>query len=88
MTDKPSGAVLPDKFTLDIKRAQTGGWFVTSDAHRGFLLYIDPETGLADGLREVPAQLRTILIAQRDADREITDGRLAVSARQTPYEET
>jgi hypothetical protein len=61
--------LFPAKLTLIIEEApKIGGWFVTSDAHRGFLYYIQPEEGLPEGLRQVPAVLRLLLVAQMDTD--------------------
>lgn len=62
-----TGGLFPAKFTLTIEEHPTLGWVVTSDAHKGFMHTIMPEEGLPEGLRQIPAALRLILVAQMDA---------------------
>ena len=61
-------AILPDRFTLTVERSPTGMWFVTSDAHRGYLHAVADGAELPRGLSEVPAGLAEILTAQAEAD--------------------
>jgi hypothetical protein len=64
--------MLPDKFTLTVARSpKTGMWYITSDAHKGYLHVIsDRHHTLAEGLSQVPESLAMIIKAQRDADKQ------------------
>lgn len=74
---KPKGRVLPQKFTLTVEEdIRISGWWITSDAHQGFLQVVLHEEGLPEGLRKTPASLREILVAQMDADAEALHGNL------------
>lgn len=57
--------LIPAKISLCCERGSTGLWFITSDAHRGFMC---SGQSLTEALSKVPLAIDEILNAQREAD--------------------